>query len=40
MLKNTVDDTNVELKEMAEHVRESVIFNFIFGKKKKQNKKS
>ena len=33
-LKNTVDDADVELREMSEHVRQSAIFNFIFGRKK------
>lgn len=33
-LKNAVDDADSELREMSEHVRESAIFNFIFGKKK------
>lgn len=33
-LRNAVDDTDSELREMAQHVRESFVFNFIFGKKK------
>jgi len=34
VLKNTVDSADSELREMSEHVRNSAIFNFIFGKKK------
>lgn len=33
-LKNTVENTSSELAEMSEHVRDSAIFSFIFGKKK------
>ncbi|HUC88892.1 MAG TPA: hypothetical protein VMR49_02570 [Candidatus Paceibacterota bacterium] len=36
-LKNTVNSTEKELHDMSMHVRESPIFNFIFGKRK--NKK-
>lgn len=38
-LRDTVDDADNELRQMSEHVRESAIFNFIFGKKKKSTKK-
>lgn len=34
VLKDTVDDANSEIREIGEHVRESAIFSFIFGKKK------
>lgn len=37
-LKNAVDDTNIELREMVEHVRESSAFSFVFGNKKKKKK--
>ncbi len=37
-LKNGLNDASEEIKEMAEHVRESAIFTFIFGKRKKKGK--
>ncbi len=37
-LKNSVDDADDSLREMGEHVRESAVFNFIFGKKRKPTK--
>ncbi len=37
-LKNSVDDADSEVREMVEHVKESAVFNFIFGKKKKHTK--
>lgn len=41
VLKDTVDDADKEIREIGEHVRESAIFSFIFGKKKtkRTNKK-
>lgn len=33
-LKQGVNDADTELREMSEHIRESAIFSFIFGKKK------
>jgi len=41
-LKDDVDSARAELKEISEHVRESVIFRLIFGrpKKKKAHPKS
>jgi len=33
-LKDTVNSTEKELRDMSMHVRESPIFNFIFGKRK------
>jgi len=33
-LKDTVNSTEKELRDMSIHVRESPIFNFIFGKRK------
>ncbi|MFA6251291.1 MAG: hypothetical protein WC603_01540 [Candidatus Paceibacterota bacterium] len=43
ILKNYAEDTNTELREMGEHIRQSRLFTFIFGKekvKKDQNKRS
>ena len=37
-LKKAVDDTDIELRDMVEHVRESTAFSFIFGKKKTKKK--
>jgi hypothetical protein len=34
ILKNYTESTAVELKEMAEHIRQSRLFTFIFGKEK------
>ena len=34
-LKNTVDEAHGELSRMGEHVRESKLYTFFFGKKKK-----
>lgn len=41
-LKDGVDNASDELREMSEHVRESPVFSFIFGRKKtkKRSKKS
>ena len=33
-LKNTVESATSDLAEMSDHVRDSAIFSFIFGKKK------
>jgi hypothetical protein len=33
-LKSSVKDAETELRDMSIHVRESPIFNFIFGKRK------
>ena len=35
-LRKGVNDADTELREMSEHIRESAIFSFIFGKKKKK----
>lgn len=37
-LREAVDDTDQELREMIDQVRESSIFNFLFGKKKSKKK--
>lgn len=37
-LKKGVDTAGEELGEMSEHVRESPIFTFMFGKKKKKKR--
>lgn len=34
LLKNYAEDTESELRDMANHVRESPIFTFIFGRAK------
>ncbi len=34
VLKDTVDDANSEIRDIGEHIRESTIFRFIFGRKK------
>ena len=34
-LKNTVENASSELADMSEHVRDSALFTFIFGKRKK-----
>lgn len=40
-LKNYVEDTQSELRDMSQHIRKSPIFTFIFGKEKikKETKK-
>jgi hypothetical protein len=38
-LRKAVDNTDQELRDMSEHVRESPIFTFIFGKRKKEKAK-
>ena len=42
VLKDGVNTADAEIREIGEHVRESAIFSFIFGKKRKRtkNKKS
>ncbi|MBK5215446.1 MAG: hypothetical protein JJE53_01400 [Candidatus Pacebacteria bacterium] len=42
MLKNYTQDANSELREMGNHVRQSPLFTFIFGKdkSKKESEKS
>ncbi len=35
-LKKTVDDADNEIREISEQVRESPIFSFIFGNKKRK----
>lgn len=34
ILKNYAEDTNTELREMGDHIRQSRLFTFIFGKEK------
>lgn len=36
-LKKGVDNAGEELREMTDHVRDSPIFSFVFGKKKRKN---
>lgn len=38
VLKDTVDDAHGELRDMTEHVKNSSIFTFIFGKRSKRKK--
>jgi len=38
ILLKATENTKEELTEMAEHVRQSPVFTFIFGKKKKKEK--
>ncbi len=41
ILKNYTKDTETELRDMGQHIRQSPIFTFIFGKEKiKKEKKS
>ena len=41
ILKNYAENTNNELKEIGQHIRESPLFTFFFGKgKKKESSKS
>ncbi len=37
-LKNTVDGATISLEEVGEHIKESPIFSFFFGKKKRSKK--
>ncbi len=39
-LKQSVDSATDELKDMGEHVRQSPIFSFIFGRPKKTKKRN
>jgi hypothetical protein len=39
-LKNTVESAESELADISNHVRDSALFTFIFGKRKKSKKKS
>ncbi len=38
-LKKGVDNAGEELREMTDHVRDSPIFSFVFGKKKTEKKR-
>ena len=42
ILKNYVENTENELREMAQHIRQSRLFTFLFGKEKvkKESEKS
>lgn len=37
-LKKTVDNASASLEEVGENIKESPLFSFIFGKKKKRSK--